>query len=412
MVECRERARRALDALTPELSISAHLLLQMHVSLGVALFETTGLAEECGAAFEKALAITETLDDAASQLRALWGMYAYRLHNGEQRVALRLAERFSEVARIRNDPADVLVGDRLIGVTMHYGGNQPKARYYLQHVVDLYVAPRDQRHMTWFLYDQRVQARVMLARVLWLQGSVVQAQDQAQISFEEARATEHKPSLCFALGAAVYPIALRTGDFAAAERSLALLTDIATKDQSVFWTKLAPCLEGALLIKRGDIGRGSKSLSSAYEMSRRTGLAVHFSGFLGDLAEGLASVGRLAEGVGILEEALDRYDRDGLRWTIAELLRIKGELLVRQAGHESILAERCFLKALELAKEQGALFWELRSATSIARLWQTARAAEARDLLGSVYGRFSEGFGTADLIAAAALLAELDTPAP
>ena len=405
MVECRERAQRALDALTPELSISAHLLLQMYVSLAVALFETTGLAEECGVVFAKALAVTETLDDAASQLRALWGMYAYRLHNGEPRVAQRLAERFSDLARIRGDPADVLVGDRLIGVAMHYGGNQPKARDILERVVNLYVAPPDQRHTIWFLYDQRVQARVMLARVLWLQGLVDQAQDQAQISFEEARATEHKPSLCFALGAAVYPIALRTGDFAAAERSLALLIDTATKDQSVFWTKLGPCLEGALRIQRGDFGRGSKSLSTAYEMSRRTGLAVHFSGFLGDLAEGLAFVGRLAEAVSVLDDAFGRYDRDGLRWTIAELLRIKGELLLRQAGNESILAERCLLKALELAKEQGALFWELRAAMSLAQLRvRQSRQDDARKILAPVYDRFTEGFEAADLRSARAML--------
>jgi predicted ATPase len=128
---------------------------------------------------------------------------------------------------------------------------------------------------------------------------------------------------------------------------------------------------------------------------------------LAELAAGFGGAGQIAEGLVVVDKALARAEQTEAGWCLAELLRTKGELhLLERLPTAAETAEQCFLRALDVAREQGALAWELRSAMSLARLWHgQQRASQARKLLTPVYRRFTEGLGTADLIAAKALLA-------
>jgi predicted ATPase len=136
------------------------------------------------------------------------------------------------------------------------------------------------------------------------------------------------------------------------------------------------------------------------------GWALRFSEFLGILARGLADAGQMAEALGAIERALAVSDRDEERWCFAELLRIKAELMLRDnEGSAAASAERTFSQALDLAKRQGALSWELRAATSLARLMaRQGRHEISRQVLAPVYDRFAEGFEAADLQCARSLL--------
>ena len=135
--------------------------------------------------------------------------------------------------------------------------------------------------------------------------------------------------------------------------------------------------------------------------------------YLALLAEMEGKAGQAEEGLDVLLEALELCNRRGDRWYEAELYRLKGELTLQSPGErpESAVqheAEACFHKALEIAAQQTAKSWELRAATSLARLWrQQGRQAEARQLLGEIYNWFTEGFDTKDLQQAKALLEEL-----
>jgi predicted ATPase/DNA-binding winged helix-turn-helix (wHTH) protein len=410
MAECTERTERALDSLEPDLNLSARLRMQLHLAFGDALLHSAGFVERTGMVLAEALETAESLDDVVSHLRALWAMWSYRLNIGDNRAAQPLAERFSHVARYAGDRADVLVGDRLIGTTMHYSGSQPQAQDHLQRVLDFYVAPNNQRHTMWFHHDQRVMARTALARVLSLQGSLEQAMQNAQTSLEDTQAGDHILSMCYALGEAVCPIALMTGDLAAAERSVAMLNDIVTKYSVTIYKSLGPCLGGELLVRRGEFSAGSIMLRDALERLPATwGVKRRTSWFLGVLAEGLAGAERFTEAFATIDEARAQADRSGQHWCIAELHRVKGELLLQEAGDQSIpAAEDCFQGALEIAQEQGALFWELRAALSLAR-WRIRQDRQeiARQILVPVYDRFTEGFETADLKQAKALLEQL-----
>jgi predicted ATPase len=127
------------------------------------------------------------------------------------------------------------------------------------------------------------------------------------------------------------------------------------------------------------------------------------------LAEALGAVGQVAEGLKTIEEALARSERGEGRWNLSELLRVKGELLLLEGAPNAIAAaEDHFRDALDWACRQGALSWELRTATSMARFWrEQARSDEAIALLTPIYDRFTEGFDTADLTAAKALIEDL-----
>jgi predicted ATPase len=127
------------------------------------------------------------------------------------------------------------------------------------------------------------------------------------------------------------------------------------------------------------------------------------------MAEALGRAGQIADGLAAIEEAIVGSERSEERWATAELLRIKGELFLLQGTPgAAAAAEGHFRQALEWARRQGALSWELRTASSLARLWSDQHCVkEARALLGSVYGRFTEGFVTADLREARSLLEQL-----
>ena len=203
-----------------------------------------------------------------------------------------------------------------------------------------------------------------------------------------------------------------TGDLVTAERSLDMLIETATRQSFARYVMVGRCLEAALLIERREFEAGAALMVTTLDARTNSGWFERFTEYLGILALGIAGLGQIGKALATVDQALARADRGAERWYVAELLRIKGELLVQEATARSVsAAENCFVGAIDVAREQGALFWELRGALSLARL----RAAqdqrdEARRVLTPVYDRFTEGFQTADLRAARALLDELLSP--
>jgi hypothetical protein len=174
------------------------------------------------------------------------------------------------------------------------------------------------------------------------------------------------------------------------------------------WGQLARAFQALLLIRQGDFGSGLGLLRVDWDnFGARPGWIALM--FLNELAAGFGSAGQIAEGLAAAEQAIARAERTEVRWAFPESLRIKGELLLLQGatGAENA-AEDHFRQALDWARRQGALSLELRAATSLARLrHDRGCSAEAAAVLQPVYDRFSEGFGTADLKDAKALLDSL-----
>jgi predicted ATPase len=297
----------------------------------------------------------------------------------------------------------------MIGNVLRFMGDLTNARRHIERMLGRYVDPLHRSHTIRFVWDQRVAGEMVLAVILWLQGFPDQAMRTAERTIESARARDHTISLCYALSTAACPVALRVGDLAAAERYVSMLLDHSAKLGMAVWQAEGKCLKGALLLKRGRVNPGLQLLRTALDELRETGAVLRYAAFLGVLAEGSAGAGQLAAGRAAVDEALARSESNEERWCIAELLRVKGELvLLENAPDAAAAAEDHFRQALGWARRQGALSWELRAATSLARMWRNQdRSQEARELLAPVYDRFTEGFETADLAAAKALLDDL-----
>jgi predicted ATPase len=410
LTECRARVEQAIASLRRQVPGDPRRDMRLYLALGYALLHTRASGgPEMNAAFTKALELAGIIDDTRYRLGAILGLYAYHLNTGQYRAALGVAERFHTAAAEAADRSDVPIGSRLVGLALHILGDQPGARRYLEPLVSSRVVIARPSHIIFYQYDQRVLLDCYYARVLWLQGCGDQAKRLTESLIDYARTKDHLLSLLFTLLIAACPIALYVGDLLAADHYVRLAFDLAAKDALEIWNGWAQCFEGILLIKRGDNRAGSRVLQSGLERLPEPAVHHHSSLLLAELAAGLGGAGQVAEGLIVVDKALARAEQTEAGWCLAELLRTRGELLLLERAPTALeSAEQCFHQALDVARRQGALSWELRAAMSLARFWRgQQRASQARKLLAPVYRRFTEGFESSDLVAAKALLASV-----
>jgi predicted ATPase/DNA-binding winged helix-turn-helix (wHTH) protein len=398
--ECRSRAKQALGALGSGGTPDPRVEMRLHAALGT----STSDGPEMGEAFTKALDIAESLGDSEYQLRALRGLCFYHTGRNRYRAALPFAQKIHDLAARGAHPGDQLVGERMMGVAKYFLGDQVSARRYLEQALTHHATTDHGRDVIRFQIDARLSARVFLARVLWLQGFSDQAVRTAATSVAEAQATGHAMSFCYSLAWAACSIALWAGDLAAAARHTRMLLDCSREHSLTLWIGFGSRLQAILGIKEGNLDtQDCGGRTPAPTGSPSTTLAA---GFMGELVEAFVRAGRTAEGLAVIETGFGRSEAG---WIAPELLRLRGELLLSQGAPAAAeAAEGLFRQALDEARQQGALSWELRAATSLACLLSNqGHHAEAVVCLQPVYGCFTEGFGTADLIAAKQLLDEL-----
>jgi predicted ATPase len=184
------------------------------------------------------------------------------------------------------------------------------------------------------------------------------------------------------------------------------LVALANEHDFAMWQAAGAALAGWVLAQEGRAVEGIARIEGGLEAYRATGAGLFVPYFLALLGTTHGAGGEGAAGQRLLAEAIDAARASGERWFEAEMYRLKGELSL--AGGDRAAAEACFLSAIGFAREQSAKLWELRAATSLARLWrEQGRRAEASDLLAPIYAWFTEGLATADLRDAKALLNEL-----
>jgi predicted ATPase/DNA-binding winged helix-turn-helix (wHTH) protein len=402
MEECRGRVEQALSG--PADSRDARRDMQLYAALGAALFLTKGSCPEMVAAFARALEIAESLDDTDYRLRALWGSFMEHITSLRYRAALAVAEKFCTYAAKSDDPADALIGDRLVGVALLALGDLESARSHIERMLGRYVARTS--HIIRFQFDQQLLAYSYRCRILWLQGFADQALRSVESHLVAAHASDHPYSLFSGLLQTACPVALLVGDLTLAERYIRALMDLSARHAVELWILGGRCFGGVLLIKRGSIGAGLELLRTAFACVPQGAFTLFYTPVLAEIADALGRDNKVVEGLSIIDEALARSDSNEERWCVAELLRIKGDLILREGAPQAeAAAEEHFLRSLDWARRQGALSWELRTSTSLARLQHDqGRTAEARSLLQSVYDRFGEGFETADLKTAKAYL--------
>ena len=292
----------------------------------------------------------------------------------------------------------------MMGASLHYLGDQANARQILEGILNRHGAPARLSRAVPFQYG-RPNASLILSRILWLQGFPDQGLRLAERNVEDARAIDLAVGVCYALEIASL-VSIWSGDLVATERHVTALLDYSARHALAAWHRPARCYDGVRLIKRGEVGEGLELLRPALDELREASFVPYYPFMLGTLAQALAAAGHVAQALGTIDEALAKCERDEERWWIAELLRIKADLILLAKGaNAGPMAEAHLQESLAWTRRQGALSLELRCATDLARIWQQqGRAVPARDLLAPIYARFTEGFATADLEAAKALL--------
>jgi tetratricopeptide (TPR) repeat protein len=236
----------------------------------------------------------------------------------------------------------------------------------------------------------------MLTAVLWHQGLLDQAIRMADKSLSEAQAIGHAASQCLTLALAACPVALRTGNLSAAADYTKLLVDLSTRHSLSHWASFGARYRRVIALKGGNVDDIERIDHADANLRALPGWT--------ELIDALMKAGRGAEALAVLDEFAAQSP--GLASSNPEFLRLRGELLLLQTARATAeSSEDLFRRALDFAHRQGELSWELRAATSLARLLSNrGHRAEAIACLQSVYDQFTEGFGTADLIAAKLLL--------
>lgn len=406
--ECRSRVERALSALDAAASRDRRREMKLRVALAISTFYTGGWAHELATVLTGALKIAEELGDREYQLRSLRGLQLFYFST-DLRKTLEIARRFCLVADQQADKNDRLIGDALVAMSEHCLGDQTSARAHIERMLVNFSAPDHQSHSYAgrFQFDQHVTPRVLLARILWLQGFSNQAMRTAEDAVQHSLEANHAISTCMVLARAACPIALWMGDLALADRHVKILLDHARRYKLPLWRELAHIFEALLAVSRGDVVGGLRPLRARFdELGESLPVFDHVK-FQSDIAETLGRAGQIADGLIVAEQAIERCEQTNERWLFAELLRLKGDLMLRE-GSATAKVEDCFREAIDWARRQGALSWELRAATSLARLLRDQRrCAEAIAVIKPVYNHFTEGFGTTDLANAKALIDDL-----
>jgi predicted ATPase len=203
---------------------------------------------------------------------------------------------------------------------------------------------------------------------------------------------------------------LHRGEWRKAQEGAEDVLSLATEHGLAQLRALGTLVHGWTLTKQGQVEKGLVHMGQGLTAIEAVGSEVARVYFLALLAEVYSQVGRAAEGLHVLDTAQTVAQRTAEHASEAELHRLKGELLLQQSSDNAVEAESCFHQAITIAQSQSAKSWELRAATSLAKLWQSQdKCKEAYDLLAPVYGWFTEGHDTADLIDAKAQLDELQT---
>jgi tetratricopeptide (TPR) repeat protein len=385
-----------------DVRLSPAMELRLWAAYGESLAMTAAPIDRGREVIQKVMDLVADVDDVDLRAGPLYLKWSVEFMSGHHGEALTSAHQLATVARQGGDAMKLTV-DRILGASLFFAGRLAEAEEHLQRVVDFYVAPSEGHHSMLFRRDPQVLARVRLAPLLALRGHIDRAYAEAKAAFETARSSGAGVTVCWTIHDALCPIAVMRGDLDAAEAAVAAMSDWAAQMNATLWTVMATCWNGRLLIARGDFARGIELLSPTLETCEQSGWQMGYVQFLGSLAEGLARLGRLEEAGEKLERAIAWADHKKEGWYQAELTRMKGELLLLQPRADE--AEECFRAAHEIAREQGALYWELRVALSLARLRiSQGRQGEAKRLLIPVCDRFTEGFDTPDLGAARALL--------
>ncbi|HXW84610.1 MAG TPA: hypothetical protein VEJ86_09420, partial [Candidatus Binataceae bacterium] len=367
---------------------------------------------EAEKAYSRAYELCREIDDQPQLFRVMSGLWAVYLVQAKFELAQELAVKLLALAESLPHSLFRLAAHEASGATLLWTGNFATAREHLEQGSSFYEPQKRRAKAFRYIQDPGVDCLAFTALALWHLGFPDQACRKIDEAVALAREIAHTYTLGYVFAHAAQVQIFCRREQAACE-SAETVIEICSKHGFAFFLGMAKIYRGWALAQLGRNEEGIAEILQGVDIYSTTGSGINWPKHLILLAETHALRGRIAEGLTAVEEALSAVEKTGERWDEAEVIRVKGILELRQKDSRSRIeiespAEQHFRKAIGVARKQGAKSWELRATMSLARLLcDTNRRDEARTMLSEIYNWFTEGFGTADLKDAKALLVEL-----
>jgi predicted ATPase len=399
-VEAIAHLRQGLELLKmlPETAECTQREVDMLIALGASLLATKGYAAaEVGETYTYARQLCAHLGNPPQLFSVLRGLRSHYHVRAELQTAHALGDQLHTLAQQSQDAAMLLEAHRSLGSTLHLLGAVAAAHTHFAQGIALYDSP--QYRAAVFLYgeDSGVVCHSYAAWTLWILGYPEQGLVQSYEAVTLAQQRAHPYSVGFALSGAALFHQFRRAVRAAQERAETAMT-LAQEQGFPYWMAVSALMRGWALVHQGQIKEGIGQMQQGLMAWRATGAENLRPYYLALLAEAQGMQGEPEQGLAVLTEALALAETTGERWYEPEMYRLQGALLLQQSSDNQVEVEACFQQAIAIAQNQQAKSFELRTATSLARLWQRqGKRHEAYDLLSPVYSWFTEGFDTADL---------------
>jgi len=390
--------------------------LYLQLTLGLPLIATKGYAAaEVGSAYARARELCHQLGEKREIFEVLWGLWAFHLLRADLEIAREMAEEFLRLAEGQPNAGLVTRGHIAMEVTLMHQGEFAPALEHFEKGLLLYDPVQDLADSFRYTQNPAVSLRCHAAWTLWFLGQPDQGLERILEALTLARDLSEPHVVAHTLYFVSIVHLLSRAPQLAKEFAEASL-DVSSEHGLVLYDASATLVRGWALFELGMEEEGIAQMRQGLAAHEATGTEMARPLFLSMLGEALAKADRIEEGLDLLEEGLSLIHRKGERCYLAELYRIKGELMlmrdekVRIDGElaDASDAEACFHESLKIAQQQQGKSYELRARISLSRLYQNQNNhREARDVLAQIYDSFTEGFDTADLREAKALLDEL-----
>ncbi len=378
----------------------------MHVK-GHAAPETGAAAERARSLIEEAEALGETQKDQILLFSVLYGFWvgSYVGFKGDR--VRELAEQFLALAQKQSASGPRMIAHRLMGISLLFTGDPMAARSHHDKALTLYDPVEHKALTSRFGHDSGVAIFSYRPFSLWLLGYPEAALRDTEEALRIARDLGQAATLMYALAHVGVPNIL-CGRYEAAAAQTREVLALSEEKSAPHWRAFGMLNQGWLLALTGKAAEAAPLISEGIAAYRATGSTNWIPLRLSYLALARAEIGQVDEAWRCIDEASTAIALTSERWCEAEVDRIAGEIILKTPAPDMAKAQAYFQRALDTARAQQAKSWELRAATSMARLWRSQGKRDvARDLLAPVYGWFTEGFDTIDLKEAKALLDEL-----
>ena len=401
--ECALWTERAIETLDAP-SKWPQLELELLACFASSLMATKGNLLAAHTALVRGLDIAERLNAAPMQLYILHTLYKWQIRSGDLRGIVELTRRVETVAKEMADPFAEAIAHAFLAVTCFFTGDNREVR---RHAHIALTAPVHLSRLNLASFGHLHKIRSTLARNLWALGYPEQAMATNEEAVQEAESLNHPLSLCYILmSCAIVP--LETGDWQRAEELVQRLSTVADKHHLLTYSRALVGWQGRIAVLRGDLSRGIDLLQTSIIALHEDGYELYRPQLSPALAEGLARRGQRELAYRTICEAVMWAETRGRILNLIDLLRVKGEILTSMSQQDAGKGEACLLQSLQLARERDLLSLELRVGISLAKFWaDRALRSKALELLDPIFNRFSEGFQTRDLVAAAQLLQQL-----